>query len=189
MSTVTGAIVENEVFNVFSGVTATETTVNSFGSVCVYSGGTATSTAINGAGKLFVFDGGTVTDTTVNISGGIYVTNGGKVTGALTLADGATVEVDAGVIDFDISGLTPDNAVLVNDLSLIGGTPSYTITVSETQELGVYTLAGGAASFAETVTVFTDLGADLGTITVGGTLSSGDYNYTLGNEGGTLSLA
>ena len=59
---------------------------------------------------------------------------------------GETVTVSSGgIIDFDISALLPDNAALVNDLSLVGGTPAYTVTVSGTQTLGVYALADGAA--------------------------------------------
>ena len=155
----------------------------------ISSGGMATSTTVNSAGKLFVYNSGAAFDTVMGSGGSLTVSSGGKVTGALTIETGATVTVKAGgIVDFDISTLAPGNAALVNDLARVGGTPSYTITVSETQGAGTYTLAKGASSFNKTITVNTDAGATLGTITVGETLSSGDYDYTLVLDGAVLSL-
>ena len=73
-------------------------------------------------------------------------------------------------------------------LSRIGGAPSYTVTVSATQAAGAYALANGAASFAETVTVNTDTGTELGTVTVGEVLSAGGHTYGLAKNSGLLSL-
>ncbi len=192
---------------VSNGGQATGTTVNENGSMHVSNGGQATGTTVNHNGFLFVSNGGSVNDTVV--SGGLYVSNGGsvngvdvktggclylytggKATGKLTFADGATVEAQAGaIIDFDISGLSPENAVLVNNLSLVTGSPSFTLTVDDSQAAGNYKLAAGLASFDKTITVVNTSGTELGTITVAEgkkTLDGRDYTLTLTD--GSLSV-
>ena len=166
----------------YESCTAISTTINSGGSMTVSSGGTATETTINSGGSMTVSDGGTATETTVN-NGYVYVSSGGTVTGALTLADGAVVAVEAGgVIDFDVSALQPDNAVIVNNLSLVQGTPAYTVTVSTTQATGDYQLAEGAADFTGTVTVKCEGENDL-------SLAVGDTNQKDGGGAYAYSLA
>ena len=69
-------------------------------------------------------------------------------------------------------------------LSLIEGAPLYTLTVSGTQETGIYHLATDSPSFAGTFTVrSTDL-TPLGTLTVGGSVLIGDL---YANSGGRCS--
>jgi autotransporter passenger strand-loop-strand repeat protein len=192
---------------VSNGGQATSTTVKEDGRMYVSDGGKVTSTTVNHNGFLFVSNGGSVNDTVV--SGGLYVSNGGsvngvdvktggclylytggKATGKLTFADGATVEAQAGAtIDFDISGLSPENAVLVNNLSLVTGSPSFTLTVDDSQAAGNYKLAAGLASFDKTITVVNTSGTELGTITVAEgkkTLDGRDYTLTLTD--GSLSV-
>ena len=90
--------------------------------------------------------------------------------------------------DFDLTQVEPDGAALVNDLSIIEGTPTYTLTVSTEQTEGVYTLAEGAASFNSTITVQNTSGNELGTLTVGETLPIDKTDYLLTNENGVLSV-
>ncbi|MBR4674149.1 MAG: AIDA repeat-containing protein, partial [Victivallales bacterium] len=187
--------------NVFSGL---EMTAN-YTTATVHSGTTANNTTLNGSGvKLEVYNGGTAIDTTVQngwleVRGGtaesVAVGSGGslwlypdaRLTGQMTFEEGAVVIANGAVIDFDISAQSPDNAPLVNDLSLIKGTPSFTITVAESQAEGKYVLAGGTASFDKTLTVFTAEGETLGTITVGDTnVSIGEQVYSLVVSDGQL---
>ena len=151
------------------------------GKMTVHSGTTAIKTTVDNGGSMYVFSSGIATSTTVRRGGIMNVTNGGKVTGALTIADGAEVEVAAGgVIDFDISMLRPSNTALVNGLSLIQGTPNFTVTMSSTQSTGEYLLADGAAGFTGTLTVKREgVPADV-SVTVGDIcIDGGDFIYSL----------
>ena len=188
---------------VYSGGTANNTTVNSggylfvdgnmanlnSGSLDVSSGCTANLTTVNSGGTMNVPLGGTANNTTVNSGGTLYVA-GGKLTGNLEIASGATVSAYEGsIIDFDISEFIGCSTARVNDLSLIQGTPSYTITVSANQAAGVYTLAGGADGFTETVSIGTDE-SNYGTLTVNGAaLNIGDYTFVLTTSDSSLLLS
>ena len=158
-------------------------------SMYVSSNGAANGITVNDGASMLVSGGGIVADTTVSSGGELLLSSGGKATGTLTITTGAVVSAYVGsIIDFDISAVAADNVVLVNDLSLIQGAPNFTITVSETQPTGTYALAGGAASFAGTITVNANTGNGVGTLTVGGELISGNHIYSLVNDNGTLSL-
>ena len=186
--TANGTIVNNSgVLFVDSFGTASDTTINSDGQLTVNSGGMVNNTAVN-SGIMQVFFSGTANNTTVN-SGGYLQTMGGKLTGNLKIAEGAVVSMsDLSILDFDISGRTADSPALVNDLSLISGTPTYTITVSADQTAGVYTLAGGAADFAGTVSIGTD-GSNYGSLTVNGdALNYEGYTFRLILENEDLEL-
>ena len=173
---------------VSSGGTANSTNVNSRGYLDISSGGVANSTAVNSYGRMCVSSGGVANSTTVNSRGSMYVFSGGKVTGMLTLASGAVVLAYAGgIIDFDVSRTSANDTARVNDLSLIQGAPDYTITVSASQAPGEYRLADGAAGFDRTVTVTTDTAA-LGTLSVGGTITVDNVDYSLKLANGALSL-
>ena len=204
-TTANSAVVSDGALHVFAGGVANSTTTDD-GDVYVYFGGTANFTRIND-GEMEVFSGGVANDTTivvgnvyvssggvadrvtVNSSGWVTVLDGGKITGRLTLDAGSEVWGDHGsIVDFDVSGAAPGDAAQVNDLSRVRGFHAFTVTVSATQKAGVYTLAEGAAGFSETVTVNSDTGIKLGTLTVGGELKAYDYTYSLAETGGTLSL-
>jgi len=141
-------------------------------------------------GELYVFDGGVASNTTVDAGGELHVDEGGKLTGTLTIAEDAYVYMDPySFLDFDISVVSPDNAALLNDWSLLGSTPEYTITTSMTQAAGVYALAGGAEDFYDCITVNTTDGTELGELEVDGDeLITEKYIYALGIAEGTLSL-
>ncbi|EIJ2466522.1 autotransporter outer membrane beta-barrel domain-containing protein [Escherichia coli] len=65
---------------VYSGGSATSTTINSGGRQHVSSGGSATSTTINGGGLQIVSSGGSATSTTINSDGQQNVFSGGSAT-------------------------------------------------------------------------------------------------------------
>ena len=156
----------------------------------VLDGGTAISTTVNAGGRITVSEGGTANCTAINAGGELYVSSGGTATGKMTFEKGATVSAYADAIfDFDLTQAEAGAGdALVNDLSIIQGTPTCTLTVNEEQGKGVYTLAGGAAGFDKTVTVQNTLGESLGTLTVDGTLETDNRRYTLNLTDDILSL-
>ena len=171
-----------------SSSVANRTAVSDNGSVYVRHG-VVNETTVGDFGYLEVSANGVANGVEVNASGSMCVQSGGKVTGGLTVANGATVSAYAGsILDFDVSTVAAGDAARVNDLSLVQGTPDFTITVAAMQEDGTYKLADGAADFVSTVTV-TVAGATLGTLAVGGTLTNGGYTYRLTKDYGTLLLS
>ena len=167
----------NCIFELFSGGTANNTTVND-GNFRVSSGGTANNTTVND-GKLFVRTGGTVNNTTV-ISGLFRVSSGGTATGRMVLSSGASVSAyDESTLDFDLTQTTAGTEALVNDLSIIQGTPLYTLTVDGTLADGNYKLAMKAGGFQSTISVRDTAGTQLGTLTVGMVVDIGGVDYKL----------
>ncbi len=203
-NTISGLVLSNAAATVHAGTTATDITVNSGGGFDVFSGGAATGIKENG-GYVYVADGAnvtftpntisglilsnasatvhagtTATDATVTSGGKLEVFSGGKATGQMSFEDGAVVSAyDGAILDFDISGLTTEEGVRVNNLAVIQGTPLYTLTVSAEQAKGVYTLAEGAAEFNGTLTVQNTSGESLGTLALGDKLITEDAVYTL----------
>ncbi|MBR4467482.1 MAG: hypothetical protein IKS34_04185, partial [Clostridia bacterium] len=121
-------------------------------------------------------------------SGGVvYLLNGAVLGGHLQLSEGAVMSAYEGsVIDFDL-GEANNMTALVNDLSVIAGAPSYTITVPAEIAEGEYLLANGAADFAGTITVKDDT-MRYGTLSVENPLVHGWNTYALNLNNGSLSL-
>ena len=163
--------------------------INSWGTLEVYSGGTADSTTINSGGVL-IYNGGVASNTTVN-SGGYIILSGGIHRGTLQIASGATVSAHiyaGGTIDFTVSDRTTEDGYLINDLSLISGAPTYTITVSADQAFGTYKLAQGAENFTNTISIGNGM-ITYGSITVNGDdLVYDDITYSLDQVDGNLTL-
>lgn len=133
--------------------------------------------------------GTTVNSAAVDSDGKLEVFSGGKLTGQMTFADGAIVSAyENAVLDFDISELAPGSVARVNDLSLVQGTPLYTLTVSDSPATGIYFLADGAAEFQGSITVVNTTGTDLGMLKVGDTLKIGEKDCTLNLNDSTLTL-
>ena len=153
------------------------------GTLAVY--GVVDSAGVNATGAgMTVYNGGVAINTTVGNGAVLTVSSGGKITGRFLATAEAVVSAYAGaIVDFDISQLDPANATVLNNLSLVTGTPSFTLTVSNSQADGTYNLAGGAAGFNKTISVVNSGGTSLGTLTVGQTATIGGVNYTL-NLGG-----
>ena len=171
-------------------------TVSSGGTMGIYSGAKVGNLDASGGAewtdraRLYVFPGGVLSAAAIGGGADLDVRSGGKVTGRLTIADGATVTVSAGgIIDFDVHFTLPGESAKLNDLSRVSGSPDFTLTVSETQDAGTYTLVGaGAAGFDKTLSVSTNTGVGLGTLSVGGELEYGDYTYRLAKDASQLLL-
>ncbi len=155
------------------------------GTLYVANGGKAATTYVSSGGRLLVRSNAVQSATSVFSGGTVHVYSGGMQTGMLTLTDGADVTVDrGGIIDFDISKSSAGAVARVNNLSLVNGTPTYTLTVAAGQGTGTYTLAENAANFNNTVTVKNTSATALGTLSVGATTAIDGTYYTLnlGND-------
>ena len=169
--TIEGGSIEGGTLEITNSGSVTGLTVSG-GDVSVGNGGW-----FNGT----VLDGGVVRTESTAVMNGVTVESGGKVTGSIYLyaGIGSLSFLDGGILDFDISGVSPWSDALVNDLSLVDGSPAFTLTVSDSQVDGTYNLAGGASAFSGTITVKSLAGSDLGTLTVGQTTTILGKDYTL----------
>ncbi|MBR2721141.1 MAG: AIDA repeat-containing protein, partial [Lentisphaeria bacterium] len=172
-----------------SGGVANSTTVNSGSYIDINSGGTANDTTVNSNGGMYIYNGGVANSTTVNSSGRMYIYSGGVHRGSLQIESGATVSAYKGAkIDFTVADRNTEDGYLINDLSLIQGTPTYTITVSTDQADGTYKLAQGASNFTGTLTIGNGT-VDYGTITVNGAdFVHNGVTYSLDQVSGNLTL-
>ena len=173
---------EDGILQVCSGGLIKTTTVNALGQMFVSSGGSAIGTVVNDLGSMPVSSGGTVTDTTVNAGGSMSIFSGGKANGQMTFASGAIISAFEGaVLAFDIIGLAPSGGPFLNDLSVVKGAPSFTLTVDKMLVSdGTYFLAGRATGFDPVITVLSPDGETIGTLSVGGgTQEIDELKYTL----------
>ena len=151
-------------------------------------GGIANDTTVN-AGYLFVYSGGTVNGTVINPGGKMTIASGGKLTGQMTFEADATISAYFGArIDFDLTRTDAGIAALVNNLSILKGSPVYTLTTKGNQAPGIYRLAEGASGFNGTISVVNTSGDNLGTLSVGPTVSIKNADYTLNLDEGLLSV-
>ena len=139
---------------VTSSGSVTSTTMSG-GYMLVSSGGRTTSTTISG-GQMVVTSGGLATSTTVNSGGWIHVSSGGCVNNIQI--KGGNVALEKGSrLDFRIVDQLPTADVLVNDWSQIFDCgASYTITIGQKQQNGVYQLAGRATDFNANIAIMVD---------------------------------
>ena len=127
-----------------------------------------------------VHSGTTVNSAVVNSDSKLEVFSGGKMTGQMAFAEGAIVSAyENAALDFDISELAPGSVARVNNLSVVQGTPLYTLTVADSPETGIYSLADGASGFQSSITVVNTSGTKLGMLIVGDTLKIGEKDCTL----------
>ena len=169
-----------------SGGVANNTTVNSWGNVYIL-GGVANNTTVD-HGFMYISSGG-VANNTVNENGGMYISSGGVHQGNLIIRNGAWLYAyDGGIIDFTLVDRTAEDAPLINDISRISGTPTYTITVSANQTSGTYKLARGAKYFTGTLTIG-DGSVEYGSVEVNGSkLFYNANSYQLKEVKGDLTL-
>ena len=142
---------------VSSGGVANNTVVaaNQYKNTKLYisSGGVANNTIASG--WVTVHSGGLAHDTVVHSGGGVYISKGGVLGGSTTIDYKGVVSAYAGgIVDFTVSEHSTTGGYLINDLSRITGTPTYTITTSAEQEAGTYKLAQGAENFNGTITLY-----------------------------------
>ena len=136
-----------------------------------------------------VMSGGTAVDTTVSSGGRLDVFSGGILAGVQTFEEDAAVSMCEGaVLDFDLTRTEGGIVTLVNDWSVIRGTPTCTLTVDEATEKGVYSLANGAVEFNIVISVLNVSGEVLGALSIGDTLTIGNEEFTLNVTGSTLTL-
>ena len=193
--------------DISSGGVASNTTVNSNGLTFVHSGGVANNTKVNNGG-IMVIDSGVANSTTVNYGGLILISSGG-VANNTTVNSGGFMRIDSGsvhrgswqientatvsafsgaTVDFTLSDRNESDGYLINNLALISGTPTYTITISANQAFGTYKLAQGAENFTGSISIGTN-DSVLGAITVNGdVLMYNNVNYTLTQSNGNLLL-
>ena len=188
-NTFSGVTLNGKDASVHSGTIANDTVIDSDNVFAVFSGGFANGVTVNKDGKLWVYEGGLVNGFTVGAGGELNVGYGGWITGRITFLPGAIVIPDTmGSLDFDLTQTSPGGTALVNDLSFIPDTFAFTLTVNGAHADGTYKLAGGAAGFGQDIYVFDTRGRTLGTLTVGGTLSTAWADYTLKKSGSDLTL-
>ena len=200
---------------IIRGGVARDVSVNLGGQLYVSRGGTASAVVENGGfvtvsdetdvsfvantfsgltitGSATLHSGTTADDTTLASGARMFVYSGGRMTGRTSLGTGTVVSASGGTVDFDLTRTSVGAAALVNNLSLVRGTPVYTLTVNENYKgkSGVVSLAGGAGGFKDTLSVVNAAGDSFGTLTVGGeALIVGDTTYTLNlDSAGLLSV-
>ena len=175
--------------------------VSSFASMCIADGGTAVNTEISD-GVVFVSSGGVMSNFVIDTlmdadyassssenydeelyttyTAGIHLSAGGKLTGQMTFLNNAKVFASNGaIIDFDLTNAAAGGAALMNDLSVVIGAPTYTLTVNGMQTAGTYRLADGISTFSGTLAVIAS-GTQIGTLSVGRKLAYGSVDYKLG---------
>ena len=160
------------------------------GNLCVYDDAMAINPTVNHGGIITVMDG-TISSATINSGGSLMVSGEGRVTGVLLIVPGGNVVFDSGsILEFDISSRSPSSTALVNNLSLVSGTPDYILTVSSSQAVGIYKLADGASDFADNIQIIDDNDETYGVISVGETLEheNGTF-YSLNSSNGSLLLS
>ena len=186
---VSGGAAWNTLQNVLEGGSAVRTEVK-VGELHVFSGATATDSIINGGlAQMYVSSAGVAENTTLKNGGYVSIASGAVHKGTVTIAQGANFTVvKGGTVDFTVADRSTADGYLINDLSLIKDTPTYTVTVDDNQVSGTYKLAQGADSFTGTITIG-DGSVNYGSITVNG--ADFVYNgvtYSLDQLGGDLTL-
>ena len=184
------------VINTHVGFTAHQisgNTVVSSGCLRVHAGGqalnTTVSAAVAGNGGVFHIEKGGAAGNTLICGGRMYISSGAFHAGSLQVVSGGTVSAYQGaLIDFTLVGRTTASAYLINDLSLIKGAPSYSITVFADQASGTYKLAQGASGFTGTLSIGSS-DAEYGSVAVNGDdVVYRNKSYSLDLVGGDLTL-
>ena len=175
--------------NVSQGGLLSGADVYSNGEINVSDGGTAANVRVFSSGRATVRERGSVSGLTVSSGGRVTVSSGGTLTGRINVMSGASVSLGSGgIVNFDLSALSPSAAARVNVLSRITGTPVYVLTVSGTQKTGVYSLAGGASKFSGTVSVVNTEGVGFGELQLKKTLAVSHAAYKLKLDGDVLKV-
>ena len=174
--------------SVLGGGKAFRTTVN-MGKLYIEADGYASGAVINGKSAFMYISGnGLANNVTVKNGAKMYIRNNGTLAGSATFNMGSAIVDKGGIVDFTLKDQDASDGYLINDLSAITGTPTYTITVSDKQESGTYKLAQGANGFNHTITVKLN-DTELGQMKVGQSFQIGTATYKLNLNSGDLTLA
>ena len=156
----------------------------------VMSGGTAINTTVKMYGELSIHSGGTAINTSATKGADIYIYSGGKITGQTRIDSGGVISIEPGVIvDFDLRKTSAGAAALMNCPLYYFDEAVFTLTVDGKQTNGTYKLAGGASEFSETISVVNASGKQLGTLTVGSSVTVSGKTYKLNLSGSSLTVA
>ena len=110
--------------------------------------GVADNVTVNAGGHLCIGQGATVNNIVVKDGGLLEIEDGAFLTGRMIFDADASITCFPGSrIYFDLTGVTPGETALVNDISLLGYGPSFSFVVPESQPCGAYQIAGGATDF------------------------------------------
>ena len=156
------------------------------GSLYVAMAGTAENLTV--AGSVHAATGGAVKNVTVEETGTLYLYGGAILDGVINVS--GTVILDdvthnQGTLNFLVGGASSDQAMLNDYGLLIGRDMCVTVDTSESDQ-GSYVLAGGAAGFSETMTIYDPQGEELCTLSCGTSQQVGNYRYALSEQDGDL---
>ena len=177
---------------VSSGGRVNNTYVDFIGALVV-SGGVACNTTIDNYGY-FMLSGGIASNTILSAGGSMYISSGAIHKGMLQISAAShyptLVSAYAGaIIDLTLDDRNTNDGYLINDLTCISGSPTYTITVSPYQKAGTYKLAQRAGNLNQTITIGNGV-VTYGTVAVNGSKLEYDgvyYEIDL-TSGGDLTL-
>ena len=166
--------------NIVNGGVANNTVVNGKLTLLKDGNAKACNTLIKSNGLMTVNKNNIASNTTVNSVGRLYVYSGGIICGTLQIeADAIVTAHSESVIDFTVADRKTTDSYLINDLSLLQGTPHYTVTVLADQAEGIYKLAAGASEFNASV-ILKNTGGDIyGGLSVGKEISAHGVDYSL----------
>lgn len=185
---------------VSSGAIAVVNTITPAGTL-ILSGGTGAANYIYDGGAVFATSGASVINAEMEAGAHLFLSSGATLTGFNETPEGAVVSAYQGsIVDFAVYALMdyePMQDYLYSDISQISGSPKYTITLPDAEDMveGTYVLSkDGAANFNGTITVIQTDTVDasntfyneLGTITIGSPLKTDDATYRLSEEDGQL---
>ena len=177
-ASVTGStVLRNGALTLYSGSTGNDLTVTRGGSLAV--SGVARNIKVQKGGTLTVKSGGVCSDVDISASGTLIVEAGAYLTGTGKFASGSSITV-YGTINFDLTGISAFNSALFSCNNVnINGAPNFTITVSDSQENGIYTLAERLSGVDGLFTLLNVRGEVLGTLSAGKGVFINDRVYML----------
>ena len=150
------------------------------GSAALFAGQRVDSLTVVSGGHVEFHSGAQGSATTVYSGGRIIVHGGGALSGECMIAEGGSIAVEAGgSINFAVNERTAEDVAIINNLSGIIGTPTYTLTLKPDQAYGAYKLAGQAADFNGSITIRKTSGMEYATISVGDSVDIDEAKYSL----------
>jgi len=182
---------------VYSGGLLSSAAVGSRAFLKVSAGGSASAVTVLSGGRLYTA-GGELADTVVSRGGLLLVvgdsetttlTGGATIAGELRTTDGSTSGFLNGAghtLKLDLTGRQTGELAFIDNLARLSDF-SLSVTVSATQESGLYRLANGASGFTGSITVCgpTDSCVPLA---VGGSATLGNQSYLLEVSDSALTL-
>ena len=171
---------------ILSGGYGYDLNATNYGGVTISAGGSAVNVSATGTAasiRVYGCASNVALRTIYDWGAGILVL-GGTITGSMVCTNqykGFDVQ-SGGAINFDLTSLVPDNSRLLSPISMVSGTPIYTLTMPD-EELssGVYNLADGVTSegFHDYIHLQDTSGVELDHVAVGVDYASASARYAL----------